>query len=122
MYNLLVKAMFIAALAQLGISLSDFRNCYSQSCAQTFEKRSRDVLHIDWKPISVTYLSRLFTLSLLGVRTYFSSTLLGGILGGISYELHAVMVRPGMRSNDAKPITQQKKHAASDYSLRENSR
>ena len=53
MENLLVKLMLIAALTQSGISLSDFRNCHSRSCIQTLEKRSRDVLKVDWKPISV---------------------------------------------------------------------
>ncbi len=53
MENLLVKLMFIAALMQLGISLTDVQNCHSRACVQTLEKRSRDVLRIDWKPISV---------------------------------------------------------------------
>jgi len=53
MYDLLVKLMFVAAIAQLGISISDIRNCHSRQCVQTLEKRSRDVLKIDWKPISL---------------------------------------------------------------------
>ena len=53
MENLLVKLMLIAALMQIGMSLSQFENCHSRSCIQQFEKRSRDVLRIHWKPISV---------------------------------------------------------------------
>ena len=53
MENLLVKLMAIAPLTQLGFSLADFRRCHSQSCLAQAEKRSRDVLKIDWRPISV---------------------------------------------------------------------
>jgi hypothetical protein len=53
MENLLVKLMLLAALAQLGLSISDVENCHTQQCAQKTEKRSRDILAIDWKPISV---------------------------------------------------------------------
>lgn len=53
MYNLLVKLMLIAGLLELGISLADFDNCYSRRCTFLFEKRSRDILKIEWRPISV---------------------------------------------------------------------
>lgn len=53
MYRLLVLLMLAAALSQLGLSASDVRNCHSRACFQQFEKRSRDVLRIDWKPMSV---------------------------------------------------------------------
>lgn len=53
MYSLLIKLMVIAALMELGISLSEFSDCNSRECIQKIEKRSRDVLKIDWKPISV---------------------------------------------------------------------
>ena len=53
MENLLVKLMLISALMQLGMSLSHFENCHSRSCVQEVEKRSRDVLRIDWKPITL---------------------------------------------------------------------
>lgn len=53
MENLLVKLMVAAALLQLGISASQISNCHSRACAQRFEKASRDILKIDWKPISV---------------------------------------------------------------------
>ncbi len=53
MENLLVKLMITAALLQLGISVSKFENCHSRACVQEIERRSRDVLKIDWKPISL---------------------------------------------------------------------
>ena len=53
MENLLVKLMITAALIQLGISLSHFEHCLSRACVQEIEKRSRDALKIDWKPISI---------------------------------------------------------------------
>ena len=53
MENLLIKLMGIAALAQFGISLSHIESCHSGACMQTLEKHSREVLNIDWKPLSV---------------------------------------------------------------------
>jgi hypothetical protein len=53
MESLLVKLMLFTALTQLGISLSRFENCHSRSCIQEVEKRSRDILRIEWKPISL---------------------------------------------------------------------
>ena len=53
MYDVLVKLMIVAALAQLGISLADFSHCHSRQCLAQIERRSRDVLHVDWRPISV---------------------------------------------------------------------
>ena len=35
------------------MSLKDFTNCRGRACIQQIEKRSRNVLKIDWKPISV---------------------------------------------------------------------
>ena len=53
MSDLLVKLMVIAALAQFGMSLSHVEQCHSKGCMQMLEKHSRDVLTIDWRPISV---------------------------------------------------------------------
>ena len=53
MYDLLVKLMVLAALAQFGMSLLDIEQCHSKQCQRTLEQRSRDVLNIEWKPISV---------------------------------------------------------------------
>ncbi len=53
MIKILFTLMLIAALSGFGMTLSDVRKCRSRACMQTFEKRSRDVLKIDWKPISV---------------------------------------------------------------------
>jgi hypothetical protein len=53
MESLLVRLMVLAALTQLGITLADFRECKSGRCLARIEKASRDVLRVDWKPISV---------------------------------------------------------------------
>jgi len=52
MSDLLIKLMLTAALAQLGLSISDVE-CRGRSCAQRVERISREVLHVDWRPISV---------------------------------------------------------------------
>ena len=53
MYSVLVKLMILAALIQFGISVDKFVSCSSRECSNRIEKASRDVLKIDWKPISV---------------------------------------------------------------------
>lgn len=53
MYDLLAKLFLIAALAQIGMSLSDLRKCHSRQCLGKIENASRDILKIDWKPISL---------------------------------------------------------------------
>jgi hypothetical protein len=53
MYKLLVSAMLLAALSELGISMKDFENCHSRQCVKMFQKKAIDVLSIDWRPISV---------------------------------------------------------------------
>jgi hypothetical protein len=53
MENLLVKLMLVAALTQLGISVSGFLNPESKSTQKTFERTSKDILRINWKPISL---------------------------------------------------------------------
>ena len=53
MYDLLIKLMTVAALAQFGISLSHIESCHSRACMQTLEKHSREVLNVEWKPLSV---------------------------------------------------------------------
>jgi hypothetical protein len=53
MFDLLIKLMAMAALAQFGISLSHLESCHSRACMQTLEKHSREVLNVDWKPLSV---------------------------------------------------------------------
>lgn len=53
MYNILIKLMLIAALAELGFSLSQIEKCGSKECAMRIEKASRDILNVDWKPVSV---------------------------------------------------------------------
>ena len=53
MYKLLVSAMLIAALSELGISMKDFESCHSRQCVKMFQRKAIDVLKIDWCPISV---------------------------------------------------------------------
>lgn len=53
MSNLLLKLYLIAAAIQLGLSLTDMANCHSRECASRLDKASREVLRIDWRPISV---------------------------------------------------------------------
>lgn len=53
MYTLLIRLMAIAALTPLGISLATSRDCRSRACFAHIEKASRDVLRVDWKPVSV---------------------------------------------------------------------
>jgi len=53
MYDLLVKIMTVAALAQFGMSIADWSHCHSRQCVQQIEKKSRDILSVGWKPLSV---------------------------------------------------------------------
>ena len=60
MYDLLVKLMVLAALVELGMNVSEFEHCHSRQCLQRMEKRSRDILKVDWKPISIFPESKRF--------------------------------------------------------------
>lgn len=53
MNNLLLKLMLSAGLLQAGISMSDAMLCNTKQCQSSLEKASREVLNIDWKPISI---------------------------------------------------------------------
>lgn len=53
MYQLLLRLMLLSALLKLGISVSDFYNCKSVQCQKRIDKGFQEVLHVDWKPISV---------------------------------------------------------------------
>ena len=53
MYKALVYLMALAALTQLGIRISDLATCQGRACLVRIEKASRDVLKINWRPISV---------------------------------------------------------------------
>jgi len=45
--------MAIAALTQLGLNVGDLLGKHPRETMKMFEKASRDVLKIDWKPIIV---------------------------------------------------------------------
>ena len=53
MLKLLIRLMVLAALTQLGITVASFRDCRSRRCLARIEKASREVLRVDWRPISV---------------------------------------------------------------------
>ena len=53
MYKLMVSAMLLAALSELGISMKDFENCHSRQCVKMFQRKAIDVLRIDWRPLSM---------------------------------------------------------------------
>ena len=53
MFNLLLKLMLATALLEAGIRLSEALSCDNRMCAGQVERASRDVLRIQWKPISV---------------------------------------------------------------------
>lgn len=53
MNNLLLKLMLTAALLQLGFTLDEVSSCKTKKCQKSVEKASREVLNIDWKPISI---------------------------------------------------------------------
>jgi hypothetical protein len=53
MYEIMIKLMVAAALLQLGMTLSKPKDIASRSGMARIERASRQVLHVDWKPISV---------------------------------------------------------------------
>jgi hypothetical protein len=53
MENLLIKIMFLAAITQLGLTLHDFVDCHDRACMGRIEAKSRKVLDVGWKPMSV---------------------------------------------------------------------
>lgn len=52
MYNLLLKLMISAALLEFGINYGQFI-CNTDACTHRIENASRDVLKINWKPITI---------------------------------------------------------------------
>lgn len=53
MYEIMIKLIVAAAILELGITLSHYGECTSRECLSMLERASRQVLHVDWKPISV---------------------------------------------------------------------
>jgi len=53
MSNLLVKFFLLAALAELGLELTDFENCSSKVCLGKLQGLSLKVVRIEWKSISI---------------------------------------------------------------------
>ena len=53
MYDLLVRLFFVAALLELGHAAIRVDKCDSRECLGRMERISREVLRVDWRPISV---------------------------------------------------------------------
>lgn len=53
MYDVLLKLIIAGALLEFGISLSKIDDCSSRACWDHVQQASKQVLKIDWKPISV---------------------------------------------------------------------
>ena len=53
MYTLLLRLIIISAFIQLGLSLSDFIDCRSGECRSRLDRAAKEVLHINWRSISV---------------------------------------------------------------------
>jgi hypothetical protein len=53
MYSSLLKLILLTTLAAFGMSYAGFFSCHSRECLRQVDRRTRDILKIDWKPISV---------------------------------------------------------------------
>jgi hypothetical protein len=53
MIRLLLIAMLMAATIQTGINIHEVLNCQKRECLKPVDKATKNVLSIDWKPISV---------------------------------------------------------------------
>ncbi len=53
MYSILIRLMAFAALVQLGLSHLSLEAPISGSCRMRLEHASRELLQVNWKPISV---------------------------------------------------------------------
>ena len=53
MYTLLIRFMFLTALLQLGLKISDLEKCQTSQCISKLQEKSKIVLRINWRPISV---------------------------------------------------------------------
>jgi hypothetical protein len=53
MYEILTKIIIAAALIELGSSFKSVGDCSSRACLDKLQRASKQVLRIDWKPISV---------------------------------------------------------------------
>lgn len=53
MYKIMITLIVAAALLELGFTFSNFGECKSLECIGKIERLSRQVLRVNWKPISV---------------------------------------------------------------------
>ncbi|MCM2281518.1 MAG: hypothetical protein NDI61_06700 [Bdellovibrionaceae bacterium] len=53
MYAILVRLILLAALMDLGMSLSRIEKCDSRMCWDEIQRARLKVLKVEWRPISV---------------------------------------------------------------------
>ena len=53
MINLLFKLALIYAAILTGLSLTELSKCQKGECTDRIEKAAREVVEIDWRPISI---------------------------------------------------------------------
>lgn len=53
MYNVSIKLLVGAAILQLGLSIGKYSECTSRECLTRVEASARQVIKINWRPISV---------------------------------------------------------------------
>lgn len=53
MFNLLLKLVLIYAAILVGLSLSELATCHKGTCTDKIERAARNVVEIDWRPISI---------------------------------------------------------------------
>lgn len=53
MFRMFILLVALAISEVAGVKIINLGQCRSRECLQQIEKRSRDVLKIDWRPISV---------------------------------------------------------------------
>jgi hypothetical protein len=53
MIELMIRLMVLAALAQFGMSVAEVSGCKTGQCLARLKEASREVLRVEWRPISV---------------------------------------------------------------------
>jgi hypothetical protein len=53
MVDALVRLMVLAALVELGLPKGILQDCREGRCLRQFERATRTVAQVDWKPISM---------------------------------------------------------------------
>ena len=53
MYGVLIKLIVVVSLMELGITFSRSGDCVSRVCWTRLQRASREVVRVEWRPISV---------------------------------------------------------------------